>query len=94
MGKLELSKISGNNIGGWLTIPYTCVILYTMKTVKIKPLLKKVRSKTNSDTYYTFSNWDTKEIEGVTFIPVIKDLPSEKLQHTFWMRKDNVEYVK
>jgi len=65
-----------------------------MKTVKIKPLLKKVRSKTNSDTYYTFSNWDTREIEGITFIPVVKDLPSEKLQHTFWLRKDNVEYVK
>ena len=77
-----------------MTIPYTCVILYTMKTVKIKPLLKKVRSKTNSDTYYTFSNWETREIEGVTFIPVVKDLPSEKLQHTFWLRKDNVEYVK
>lgn len=77
-----------------MTIPYICVILYTMKTVKIKPLLKKVRSKTNSDTYYTFSNWDTREIEGVTFIPVVKDLPSEKLQHTFWLRKDNVEYVK
>ena len=77
-----------------MTIPYICVILYNMKTVKIKPLLKKVRSKTNSDTYYTFSNWDTKEIEGVTFIPVVKEVPSEKLQHTFWLRKDNVEYVK
>jgi hypothetical protein len=65
-----------------------------MKHVKNKPILKKVRSKTNSDTYYTFSNWDTREIEGVTFIPVVKDLPSEKLQHTFWMRKDNVDYVK
>jgi hypothetical protein len=65
-----------------------------MKNVKNKPILKKVRSKTNSDTYYTFSNWDAREIEGVTFIPVVKDLPSEKLQHTFWMRKDNVDYVK
>jgi hypothetical protein len=65
-----------------------------MKNVKIKPILKKVRSKTNSDTYYTFSNWDTREIEGVTFIPVVKEVPSEKLQHTFWLRKDNVEYVK
>jgi hypothetical protein len=77
-----------------LTIPYTCVILYVMKTVKNKPILKRVRSKTNSDIYYTFSNWEPKEIEGVTFIPVVKDLPSEKLQHTFWLRKDNVEYVK
>jgi hypothetical protein len=65
-----------------------------MKNVKTKPILKKVRSKTNSDTYYTFSNWDTREIEGVTFIPVVKEVPSEKLQHTFWLRKDNVEYVK
>lgn len=71
-----------------------CYNVYIMKNVKIKPILKKVRSKTNSDTYYTFSNWDTREIEGVTFIPVVKDLPSEKLQHTFWLRKDNVEYVK
>jgi len=65
-----------------------------MKNVKTKPILKKVRSKTNSDIYYTFSNWDTREIEGVTFIPVVKESPSEKLQHTFWLRKDNVEYVK
>jgi hypothetical protein len=77
-----------------LTIPYIRVIIYTMKTVKTKPLLKKVRSKTNSDIYYTYSNWESKEIEGVTFIPVVKDLPSEKLQHTFWLRKENVEYVK
>ena len=75
-----------------MTTPYICVILYTMKNVK--PILKKVRSKTNSDIYYTYSNWETKQIEGVTFIPVVKDLPNQKLQHTFWMRKDNVEYVK
>jgi hypothetical protein len=65
-----------------------------MKTVKIKPLLKKVRSKTNSDTYYTFSNWDTREIEGVTFIPVVKSVPSGETQVIHYMRKDNVEYVK
>lgn len=77
-----------------MPIPYTCVILYIMKTAKIKPQLKKVRSLTNSDIYYTYSNWEAKEIEGVTFIPVVKDLPSERLQHTFWLRKENVEYVK
>ena len=65
-----------------------------MKTLKTKPILKKVRSKTNSDTYYTYSNWETKQIEGVTFIPVVKEVPNKKLQHTFWMRKDNLEYVK
>ena len=59
-----------------------------------KSILKKVRSKTNQDVYYTYSNWETKEIEGVTFIPVVKENDSKKLQHTFWLRKDNVEYVK
>ena len=63
-----------------------------MKTVK--PLLKKVRSKTNSDVYYTYSNWETKEIEGVTFIPVVKQMPSDKTQVTFYTRKDNLEVVK
>jgi hypothetical protein len=64
------------------------------KVKKIKPLIRKVRSKTNLDIYYTYSNWETKEIEGVTFIPVVKENDSKKLQHTFWLRKDNVEYVK
>ena len=63
-----------------------------MKTVK--PLLKKVRSKTNSNIYYTYSNWETREIEGVTFIPVVKQMPSDKTQVTFYMRKDNLEVVK
>jgi hypothetical protein len=61
---------------------------------KVNSILKKVRSKTNADVYYTYSNWETKEIEGVTFIPVVKEISNNKLQHTFWLRKDNVEYVK
>jgi hypothetical protein len=60
-----------------------------------KPILKKVRSKTNQDTYYTYSNWATNEIEGITFIPVVKEVPDpKKNQVVFYMRKDNVEYVK
>lgn len=61
---------------------------------KVKPIIRKVRSKTNFDTYYTSSQWETKEIDGVTFIPVVKESDSKKLQHTFWLRKDNVEYMK
>lgn len=60
-----------------------------------KAILKKVRSKTNQDIYYTYSNWATNEIEGITFIPVVKDLPNpQKNQVIFYMRKDNMEYVK
>lgn len=88
-----------------MTTPYYYDrINYIMKTLNKslrpgytggKSILKKVRSKTNSDIYYTYSNWETREIEGVTFIPVVKDVPdSKKNQVVHYMRKDNVEYVK
>jgi hypothetical protein len=68
---------------------------YIAMTTGDKAILKKVRSKTNQDIYYTYSNWTTNEIEGITFIPVVKDLPDpKKNQVVFYMRKDNVEYVK
>ena len=57
--------------------------------------LRKVRSKTNTDIYYTFENWDNQEIEGITFIPVVKDEPNNlKLQQIFYMRKENLEFIK
>jgi hypothetical protein len=59
-----------------------------------KAILKKVRSKTNSDIYYTYSNWETKEIEGITFIPVVKSSNNNEYQMIHYLRKDNVEYVK
>jgi hypothetical protein len=60
-----------------------------------KSILKKVRSKTNSDIYYTYSNWATNEIDGITFIPVVKEIPDlKKNQVIHYMRKDNMEYVK
>lgn len=68
---------------------------YIAGTTGDKPILKKVRSKTNQDIYYTYSNWATNEIEGITFIPVVKEAPNPaKNQVIFYMRKDNVEYVK
>ena len=60
-----------------------------------KANIKKVRSKTNSDIYYTYSNWATNEIDGVTFIPVVKEFPdTKKNQVVHYMRKDNMEFVK
>ena len=60
----------------------------------VKPILQKVRSKTNQELYYTYANWEAKDIDGVTFLPVVRDVPSMKLQQTFYLRKDNLEYVK
>ena len=67
---------------------------YTATTTGGKAILKKVRSKTNSDIYYTYSNWSTNEIDGITFIPVVKTVPDGKNQTIHYMRKDNVEYIK
>jgi hypothetical protein len=65
-----------------------------MKTLT-KPKLQKVRVKANQDVYYTFSDWPTKEIEGVLFIGVNKFMPSpDKTQTLHWMRKDSLEYIK
>ena len=59
-----------------------------------KAVLKKVRSKTNQDIYYTYSNWATNEIEGITFIPVVKGVPTGDTQVIHYMRKDNLEFLK
>ena len=65
---------------------------YKKKTT-VRPVLKKVRPLGNlEDIYYTYSNWDTKTIDGVQYIyviksPVIRDTP--KL-----MRKENLEVIK
>ena len=68
---------------------------YISGTTGNKPILKKVRSKTNQDIYYTYSNWTTNEIDGVIFIPVVKSLPDpKKNQVVHYMKKDNMEFIK
>jgi hypothetical protein len=67
---------------------------YIATTTGGKAVLKKVRSKTNSDIYYTYSNWATNEIDGITFIPVVKSPNKDENQVIHYMRKDNMEYVK
>jgi hypothetical protein len=65
----------------------------TMK--KNQSIVKQVRSRLNTDTYYTMSDWDSKDIDGVQFVPVVKQYPEKhKKQPVFYMRKDNLETVK
>lgn len=63
-----------------------------------RAVLKKVRPLGNlTDIYYTYSHWDTKIIDGVEFVSVVKSNPEEhqmKTQLTHLMRKDNLETVK
>jgi hypothetical protein len=64
-----------------------------MKTLK-KPQLqvRKVRNKLNpDDIYYTYLG-EIKEIDGIPFIPVFKNVGMRDMIH--WMRKDTMEVIK
>ncbi len=54
--------------------------------------MKKVRSKFNpNDIFYTDTSWDTKEVDGVTFLYVIKNIATKETPKL--MRKDSLEFV-
>lgn len=60
-----------------------------------KAHIQKFRSKHNSEIYYTWSNWETKDIDGVVFLAVVREEPNDlKLQQIYYMKKDNMELVK
>jgi hypothetical protein len=66
-----------------------------MKKIQSKTLLK-VRTIANQEIYYTYKEWETKEIDGVVFIEVLKEDPKKtnKLQSIRLLRKDAVEFIK
>jgi hypothetical protein len=60
---------------------------------KPKEILQKVRNRLHIDeVYYTYSHWPVKDIDGVAFLPIIKEVSEHP--KVFYMRKDNLEYVK
>lgn len=66
-----------------------------MKTNVSQKLIKLRNKISPSEIYYTFSHWESKEIEGVQFIPVNKMPPSQGVtQQIHYMRKDSLEKVK
>ena len=65
-----------------------------MKTVTQKYITLRNRISP-TEVYYTFSHWDSKQIDGVDFIPVNKFPPTQELtQQLHYMRKDSLEKVK
>ena len=64
-----------------------------MKTKEHKPL--KMRNKFSlNEFYYTYSHWPFREIDGVIFLPVVKDTPNQqKTQTIHYIRKDSLERV-
>lgn len=59
-----------------------------------KPI--KLRNRISvTDIYYTYPQWPSKEIDGVTFIPVVKNVPSNnEKQIIYYMRKEALEKTK
>jgi hypothetical protein len=59
-----------------------------------KPI--KLRNKISQvEIYYTYSHWPSKDIDGVEFLPVVKQPPSQSNTQTIhYMRKDSLEKVK
>jgi len=48
-----------------------------------------------TEVYYTYSHWPSKNIDGVEFLPVVKQPPSQSMtQNIHYMRKDSLEKVK
>jgi hypothetical protein len=56
----------------------------------------KMRNKiSQSEVYYTYTHWPSKDIDGVTFLPVVKSYPTnENTQTIHYMRKDSLEKTK
>ena len=58
-----------------------------------KPFVKKLRPLGNlEDIYYTISNWETKFIDNVEYVYVVKNIAMRDTPRL--MRKDNLEVIK
>jgi hypothetical protein len=56
--------------------------------------IKMVNIFVPTEVYYTYSHWPTKDIDGVTFLSVVKEHPSNKTQTIHFMRKDSLKVQK
>ena len=56
----------------------------------------KMRNRiSQSEVYYTYTHWPSKDIDGVEFLPVVKQVPSQTNTQTIhYMRKDSLEKIK
>lgn len=61
-----------------------------MKTNKIHEYVK-VRSIINGDEYYTSKSFPTKDIEGIQYIRVLKNLEDPRM---LFMNKEKIEFIK
>lgn len=63
-----------------------------MKKIKSNKSFVRMRNKLNQDIFYSFSEWESKFIDEVEFIYVIKNIGVQETPKL--MRKENLERVK
>ena len=91
MGTPELSrKVPISEQGGLPKSPSCVTILNIMKKVDNKPI--KMRNKLNPSEFYWLLPEQTKEIDGVQFVAVLRNIAIRETP--FWMRKDSLEKVR
>ena len=61
-----------------------------------KPILIELRSLTNTkQTYWTYSNWEEKEIDGEKFTPVTKFMPNQtRITELHYVRSNSLEQIR
>lgn len=95
MGTPELSrKVPLIEQGGLTRSPFCVILLNIMKKVENKPI--KLCNRLNpSESYWTYSSWETNFVDGVEFLPVTRFEPSQqRTQQLYYVRKDSLEKVK
>jgi hypothetical protein len=63
-----------------------------MKKIKSNKSFVRMRNKLNQDIFYSFSEWESKFIDEVEFIYVVKNIGVQETPKL--MRKENLERVK
>ncbi len=62
----------------------------------LKNKIKKVCNTIRTDEiYFTCSDWKDREVEGVKFLPVVKNDPSidRGNQVVYYIRKDSLKFI-
>lgn len=55
----------------------------------------KYRNRFNvTDVYYSFPHWNSRNIDGVEFLAVVKNPPDHMTQLIHYIRKDSLEKIK
>lgn len=65
-----------------------------MKPGDLKNPLKYRNRFNQTELYYSFPHWSLKIVDGVEFLAVVRNVPSNMTQTIHYIRKDSLEKIK